>query len=227
VDWSQEASLRRARARPLGGCRRSLLSIALAVVLLIGVAVLLTPVSALLFAPWAIGLDGSPTLTGTWVGPMRSKWGSEYHLYLDLGWEPPRGRTARARLIGEAWICNRAGTGFRLEVSGDADRSANDVRIDVEARESRYRESLPLRGAWDGGETLRLSAFTSPFGPEGELRGSRSTVSSSTTDATGRLVELYPTDLTPDQVPADSFPEVTLRKGGEADYQAGCRAIAG
>jgi hypothetical protein len=184
-----------------------------------------------LFAPWAMSLDGGPTLTGTWVGPLRSKWGSEYHLILDLQWDPPRirgsrrsRRSSRARLVGEARICNRAGTEFRLAVSGDADRDAKDVRVDVEARDSQYRESLPLRGSWHG-DTLQLAAFTTPFGPEGELRGARSTVSSSTTDAAGRFVELYPSDLTPDQVPSDSFPDVMLRKGGEADFRSGCDAI--
>jgi hypothetical protein len=208
------------------GIGRGVLHAALGIMLLVAVAAILRPISALLFAPWAIGIDGGPTLTGTWVGPMRSKWGSEYYIYLDLGWEPPHGRTARARLTGEAWICNRAGKEFRLEVSGDADRPAQNVRIDAEARDSRYRESLPLRGAWNR-DTLRLSAFASPFGPEGELRGSRSTVSSSTSDAAGRFVELYPTGLGPDQVPADSFPDLTLHKGDSADYQAQCRMIRG
>ena len=226
VDRRHEATVRVARAGPLGGCGRNVLGCALVIVLLLGFSMLLTPISALLFAPWAIGFDGRPTLTGTWVGPLRSKWGSEYFLHLDLGWEPPHGRTARARLTGDAWICNRAGKEFRLEVSGSADRAATDVRVDAEARDSRYRESLPLHGAWNG-DTLRLTAFTTPFGPEGELRGSRSTVSSITTDASGRSVEVYPADLRPDQVPGDSFPDVTLKKGGEADYRAGCRAIAG
>jgi hypothetical protein len=125
---------------------------------------------------------------------------------------------------GAALVCNRVGKEFRLALSGDADRDAQDVRVDLEARDSRYRESLPLRGAWHG-ETLRLAAFTSPFGPEGELRGGRSTVSRSETDQDGRSVEVYPTDLDSDQVPADSFPDVTLRKGSEADYQAGCQAM--
>jgi hypothetical protein len=208
------------------GIGRDVLHGVLAIILLVAVVAVLRPISALLFAPWAIGIDGGPTLTGTWVGPMRSKWGSEYYLYLDLGWEPPRGRTPRARLTGEAWICNRAGKEFRLEVSGDADRQAQNVRIDAEARDSQYRESLPLRGAWNR-DTLQLTAFTSPFGPEGELRGSRSTVSSSTSDAAGRFVELYPTGLGPDQVPADSFPDLTLHKGDSADYRAQCRTIGG
>ena len=216
--------MRAERARLLRGCGRNVQGLALAVAIIVGLMAVLTPVSAFLFAPWAIGLDGGATLTGTWVGPLRSKWGSEYHVYLDLDWVAPRGRTSRAGLSGTARVCNRSGKEFRMEVRGDADRSASDVRIDVEARESRYRESLPLRGAWHG-DTLQLSAFTSPFGPEGELRGGRSTVSSSTTDQAGRLVELYPTDLGPNQVPADSFPQVTLRKGGEAEYRAGCRAI--
>ena len=185
-------------------------------------------------APWSRSVDGSPTLTGTWVGPLRSKWGSEYHLYLDLRWDPPRFRGSRGSrrnlrgdLIGEARICNQAGKEFRLAVSGEADRSAQEVRVSAEARDSQYRESLPLRGSWHG-DTLQLSAFTAfttPFGPEGELRGSRSTVSSSTTDANGQFVELYPSDLTPDQVPSDSFPEILLRKGDEASYRAGCTAI--
>jgi hypothetical protein len=201
------------------------------IILLVAFAYLLEPINLVLFAPWAMSLDGGPTLTGTWVGPLRSKWGSEYHLYLDLKWDPPRIRgsrgsrpASRSNLVGEARICNRAGKEFRLAVSGAADRAASDVRVDVEARDSQYRESLPLRGAWHG-ETLQLSAFTTPFGPEGELRGGRSTVSSSTTDAAGRFVELYPTDLSPDQVPADSFPDVVLRKGGEADFRSGCQAI--
>lgn len=224
MDWDRDAMMRAERARLLRGCGRNVLGLLLAVAIVVAVASILTPVSAFLFAPWAIGLGGSPTLTGNWVGPLRSKWGGEYHLYLDLDWVPPRGRTSRAGLAGTARICNRFGKELHLTVSGDADRSASDVRIDVEARESRYRESLPLRGSWHG-DTLRLSAFTSPFGPEGELRGARSTVSSSTTDEAGRFVQLYPTGLTPDQVPSDSFPEVTLRKDGEAEYRAGCRAI--
>lgn len=208
------------------------MGLALAVVILVVASMILTPVSAFILAPWSMGLGGGPTLTGTWVGPLRSQWGSEYHLSLDLAYEPPHGHTSRRRrtrlrgeLVGEARICNRAGKEFRLEVSGSADRPANDVEINLEARDSQYRESLPLRGAWHG-ETLRLAAFTSPFGPEGELRGSRSTVSSSTTDAAGQLVALYPTDLGPDQVPADSFPDVTLHKGGEAEFRSGCRTIA-
>jgi hypothetical protein len=232
VGRDREASVRAERARLLRGCGRNILGLALAVALLVGVSFVLTPISQLLFAPWSMGLGGAPTLTGTWTGPLRSKWGSEYYLHLDLAWDPPRLNTSRSRgrsssradLVGTARICNRAGKEFRLEVSGDADRSASEVRIDAEARDSRYRESLPLRGAWHG-DTLDLSAFTSPFGPEGELRGARSTVTSTTTDQAGRLVELYPTGLTPDQVPGDSFPQVTLRKGGEAEFRAGCQSV--
>lgn len=201
-----------------------MLRLALVAGLLVGLTAVLRPVSAMLFAPWSIARPGGQTLTGNWVGDLRSKWGSEYHLYLELGWEPPRGRTARARLTGAARVCNRAGREHRLVVSGDADRDAADVRLDLEAGDSRYRESLPLRGAWHG-ETLRLSAFTSPFGPEGELRGGRSTVSRSTTDEQGQFVDEYPTDLAPDQVPGDSFPDVILRKAGEAEYQAGCARL--
>ena len=221
---SREASVRAARAGLLRRVGRSALCLALAVALLIGLTAVLTPIFALLFAPWAIDWGGGPTLTGAWVGPLRSNWGSEYHLYVELGWEPPRGRTSRAYLTGTAWVCNRTGAEFRLEVRGDADRAAQDVDLDLEASASGYGESLPLRGAWHG-DTLRLSAFTSPFGPEGELRGSRSTVSSSTTDKNGRFVALYPTGLGPNQVPADSFPDVTLRKGGEAEYEAGCTSL--
>jgi hypothetical protein len=224
VDQDREASLRAARAGLLRGIRRSILSLVLILAIVVGVSMLLTPIVALIFAPWSIGQGGSPTLTGTWTGHLRSKWGSEYHLFLDLGWEGPGRRSSRANLIGTAWVCNRAGRELRLRVSGDANRDASDVRIDLEARDSQYRESLPFRGAWHG-ETLQLSAFTSPFGPEGELRGARSTVSSSTTDKDGRFVELYPTDLGPNQVPADSFPDVTLKKAGQAEYQAGCRAF--
>ena len=234
MDPNREAPAWAARPRPRRRVGTGILRGVLVLILLVALYEAFAPIYALLFAPWAIDLGGRPTLTGTWVGPMRSRWGSAYHLYLDLRWEPPRARSSRrgrvssrGTLVGEARICNPAGKEFRLEVRGDADRDAQDVRVDADARESQYRESLPLRGAWDGGETLRLSAFTSPFGPEGELRGGRSTVTSTTTDAAGHLVELYPTDLGPDRVPGDSFPDVTLRKGGEADHQVGCRAIQG
>jgi hypothetical protein len=60
------------------GIGRDVLHAVLAIILLVAVVAVLRPISALLFAPWAIGIDGGPTLTGTWVGPMRSKWGSEY-----------------------------------------------------------------------------------------------------------------------------------------------------
>jgi hypothetical protein len=221
VEWDRDATRRTARAGLLRGVLQGTLRLVLLVGLLAGLIAALRPVSAALFAPWSIGRPGGQTLTGSWVGPLRSKWGSEYHLYVELGWEPPRGRTSRAKLTGTARVCTRAGREYRLLVSGDADRDAQDVRLDLEARESRYRESLPLRGAWHG-DTLRVAAFTSPFGPEGGLRGGRSTVSRSTTDQRGRFVEEYPTDLTPDQVPADSFPDVTLRKGGEPEFRAGC-----
>jgi hypothetical protein len=224
VGRNWELSVREARAALLRGVVRNALRLAMAVAILLGLAAVLTPISALLFAPWAIDWGGGPTLTGTWVGPLRSTWGSAYHLYVELDWEPPRGRTSRATLTGTAWVCTRADAEFRLDVRGDADRAAHDVDLDLEARDSRYRESLPLRGAWHG-DTLRLSAFTSPFGPEGELRGNRSTVSSSTTDKDGRFVALYPTGLAPNQVPADSFPDVTLRKGGEDEYRAGCTSL--
>ena len=231
MDRDRGARVEAERARLLGGCGRNILGLILVVVILFGAVMILTPVAAFISAPWSLGLGGAPTLTGSWVGSLRSKWGSEYHLHLDLAWEPPRIRTSRrgrsssrADLTGKARICNRAGKELRLAVSGDADRSASDVRIDLEVRESPYRESLPLRGAWHG-DTLQVDAFTTPFGPEGELRGGRSTVSSTTTDQAGRLVELYPTDLGPNQVPADSFPRVTLHKGGEAEYRAGCRAL--
>jgi hypothetical protein len=224
VDDDYEARLREARGRLLRGIGRNVARLGLAVGALVALSMLLTAVSEVLFAPWALGWGGSPTLTGEWAGPLRSKWGSEYYLYLDLDWKAPRGRTSRAGLIGAARICTRAGKEHQMTISGDADPSAQDVRIDVEARQSRYRESLPLRGAWDG-ETLRLSAFTTPFGPDGELIGGRAMVSSSTTDREGRFVSLYPTNLTPNQVPADDFPEVTLRKGGAAAYQSGCQAL--
>jgi hypothetical protein len=224
VDSSREARIRAARAGLLRGIGRGVVRLVLVLVLLFGLTVLLTSISALIFAPWSIDWGGSPTLTGAWTGPLRSKWGSEYHVFLELDWEAPRGRTSRAGLVGTAWICNRAGREIRLDIRGDANRDASDVRLDLEAHDSPYRESLPLRGVWHG-ETLRLSAFTSPFGPEGELRGARSTVSSTTTDQAGRLVELYPTGLGSDQMPADSFPDVTLRKAGEAEHEAGCRAL--
>jgi len=126
VSRSREASVRAARAGLLRRVGRSALCLALAVALLIGLTAVLTPIFALLFAPWAIDWGGGPTLTGAWVGPLRSNWGSEYHLYVELGWEPPRGRTSRAYLTGTAWVCNRTGAEFRLEVRGDADRAAQD-----------------------------------------------------------------------------------------------------
>lgn len=210
---------------------QGVLPLALLLIALTALALVFDSISLFLYAPWARSVDGGPTLTGTWVGPLRSRWDSEYYLSLDLQWDPPRYRSSRGRrrgfrgdLIGEARICNRAGKVFRLAVDGDANRDAQDVRVSAEARESQHRESLPLRGAWHG-ETLQLTAFTTPFGPEGELRGGRSTVSSSTSDANGQFVELYPSNLTQDQVPSDSFPEITLRKGDEAAFRAGCDAI--
>jgi hypothetical protein len=225
MDWDLDAARRSARTRLLRRVARSAGGVLLAIGALVGLSVALRPVSAVLFAPWAIARPGGETLTGAWIGPLRSQWGSEYYLSMELGWEPPRGRTSRAKLTGMARVCNRAGHELRLAVSGDADRDAEDVRLDLEARDSRYRESLPLRGAWRG-ETLHMTAFTSPFGPEGALRGGRSTVSRSTTDRNGHFVAEYPADLAPDQVPGDSFPEVTLRKGGEAEYRAGCGSLA-
>ena len=125
MSGNQDAFGRPVRSRSRGGCGRDLLGAALALGLLVAIAVfVLEPVHTLLFAPWSIGRDGSPTLTGTWVGPLRSRWGSDYYLYLDLKLEPPRlrgrrgsrrsRRSPRADLVGEARVCNQAGKEFRL-----------------------------------------------------------------------------------------------------------------
>lgn len=71
--------------------RRQIIGLVLVAGLVIAATYALTPIVALIFAPWSISQGGSPTLTGTWAGPLRSKWGSEYHLLLSLDWESPGG----------------------------------------------------------------------------------------------------------------------------------------
>ena len=120
--WAGIADRVRAqRARLLGGCGRNILGLVLVVAIIVAAYTILTPISQFIVAPWSMGLGGSPTMTGSWVGSLRSKWGGEYYLHLTLEWDPPsmrgssRSRRASSRgdLTGTARICNRAGKEFR------------------------------------------------------------------------------------------------------------------
>jgi len=153
-------------------------------------------------APWSFELLG-PTLTGTWEGPMQARLGARYRLYLVLEFNYRNGRGYKP-LTGSGRICSQHRETYEYTLRGDADRSGNDVELNLTYGDPvRSALGMRLQGAWDG-STLTLRPRYNPFMPDGSFLLHR-TVSTSEPD--------------------DSFEPAQLRRADLAAFEAACRRL--
>lgn len=152
----------RRRRRRLGCVTRLLLLlviVAVALGLVYGFDILVT-------APWAYGIFGRSTLTGSWTGTVQTQRGARYVFYLhlehsryftDLPTTEGTGRGGLGKIFGSLSWCARDGLTRSLTVEGTADHSASHVNIGVHVpdhpRSGLYPSSF--HGAWHG-STLAL-----------------------------------------------------------------------
>lgn len=113
----------------------------------------------LLFAPWAYGWFGQPTLTGTWVGTMTTHSGVRYVVYLQLERDrnykgtPLNSRGGEADIDGHAAWCARGVPGTTTTtIFGSANRSASNMSLGTHMLLNPPPGPYPLyfRGAWHG-----------------------------------------------------------------------------
>jgi hypothetical protein len=89
-----------------------------------------------IFAPWAFGLTGRPTLTGDWMGTLRAPNGTPQEIYLQLGLDQTHNGTflntrGRADLDGHLSWCAPGIRTTTSEIYGSANRSASSVIVAV------------------------------------------------------------------------------------------------
>src|SRR5947209_13005500 len=128
------------------GCLTSVVLTIFICALLLGLASL---AKALVFAPWASGILGRPTLTGGWSGTMRMHNGAQYGIYLRLGYNEDSKVTT---LDGQLSWCTRGAQTTTARVAGNANWSASDVRFFSYAPAHPQPGLRPsnFRGAWHG-----------------------------------------------------------------------------
>lgn len=136
------------------GCLTTLLAL-----VLVGAVVFVVDYGGdyLLFAPWAYGFFGQPTLTGSWTGAMSTHRGVRYVVYLQLNRDRNRHGTAlatrgQADIDGHASWCAHGIPNTTTTLFGYANRSASSIVL--ETNELRHPPPglfpLDFRGAWHG-----------------------------------------------------------------------------
>lgn len=177
------------------GCVSSLVGLALVCAVLFGLDY---GAKALLFAPWAYGVLGRPTLTGGWTGILTAHEGARYAIYLRLDYNQDSKFTP---LGGRLSWCTRGVPSTTATVAGNANWSGSDVKFTAYTPLHPHPGLQPsaFRGTWHG-DTLVLRV-------ELDLYQNHAYVMSS--------------DL-PDEVRPVL---VTLQKRGYSVYQAACSRI--
>ena len=118
----------------------------------------------LLLYPWALHMGGrfTPALTWHGYGRMHSSTGADYGLYLNLGFDMPRGRSSMGHpnnLRGSALLCTPQGALYKFEVSGreDAWLDTDGKKMDLYLRtpkDADVRIRFDLYGGWQGKELV-------------------------------------------------------------------------
>jgi hypothetical protein len=185
------------------GCLTALLALLVLAALALGIDY---GADALLFAPWAYGILGRPTLTGGWDGTLRTLGGTQYAVYLQLNRSQSSRGTflnsrGRADLDGHLSWCARGVPSATSRVYGTANRSASIVILEASAPPHPRPGLLPyeFRGAWHG-STLVLHVLFRVYNGHAYV---------------------YSTAI-PDEVRAV---RLALQKRGYSAYQAACARI--
>ncbi len=153
--------MERQRRRRLG-CGAQLILLLVIAAVAIGLAYAF---DMLVIAPWAYGMFGRSTLTGSWTGTAQAQDGARYVFYLDLVHSrnltdlPAMEGSKRGfgELSGTLSWCAQDGRTKSLPVEGGADHSASDVNIRVHLPDHPETGLYPsyFQGAWHG-STLAL-----------------------------------------------------------------------
>ena len=151
----------------------------------------------LIYAPWALNLDGGPSLEGSWEGTLRARQGAEYRLSLTMQHHDRDGRRRRTRqettIEGSARLCAPTGTVYEYTLSGGADDAGEQLRLVLTYPDpAQSALGLRLEARWSEGaaDTLRIvSVANNPFLPDGTFQLVRS-ISSSDPDDSFQPAEL-------------------------------------
>jgi hypothetical protein len=166
-------------------------------------------VIAVVAYPWAIPLPGRETLTGGWVGELRSNKGPRAWLYMNLhiasGYKA-RPLSGSTRLGDDAAVCTSQRR-IALSIAGYTTAWSGE-RVDLLLRP--VKPSPPelrfdVLGTWDG-HTL-------------ELRESGRSLAETLNE---------PTDIAAVQSPGSSqWIAATLRRGTRSEFEAACATLGG
>jgi hypothetical protein len=189
--------------------------------ILMGAALLLVvtvgaeAVGRLLFAPWSIGFGGRETMTGPWVGSLKTQHAAEHGLFLVLEYKERPGPSYRSgggalginNIKGRATLCTPKSERYEYEVSGKADPLGGIEDLWLEYGDPRLSGlGLKLTGAWRDG-ALHLTVTKNPFLPDGRLLASRTSSSNDPLD------------------PDDYFAPATLTERNAGAFEATCQRI--
>jgi hypothetical protein len=140
-------------------------------------------VDYLLYAPWAYGWFGQPTLTGTWEGTVRADGGTPYVLYLQLDrYRNRRNGTpyttfGRADIGGHVSWCAPSIRNATSSLYGNANRSASSIVLETQNLSHLPAGLFPIRfqGAWHR-TTLALGVLFNRSTGRGYITGGPNTV---------------------------------------------------
>jgi hypothetical protein len=157
------AGVRRAQVRALAnllsgcGCGpRGCLSTLLVLALGIAAWLLFQWGWRLVVDPWSVPLGGRPTLTGEWVGTIRTVSTLRLGLALRLDYagvgESGEGRRTRSSIRGSGQLCNRRGERFDYDVRGGAaEWSGGTSALTLSSRDTSVNgSSWSFRVRWEG-----------------------------------------------------------------------------
>jgi hypothetical protein len=151
------------------GCLGALLGIVLVIAV---VFVVENGADYLLYAPWAYGYFGQPTLTGSWTGTMTAHSGVRYAVYLQLNRDRTRRGTplngfGKADIDGHVSWCARGIRNGTSTLFGHANRSASDVVLEIQDFSHLPAGLFPIRfqGAWHGSSLALHVVFYLSLGP--------------------------------------------------------------
>ena len=190
-----------------------LLSLVLLVIVLSGTT-LFTYAHERLAARWAFGIDGHAPLTGDWVGQLITATGRARVVHVELAIAEANSRS-RSRvsqgaphgtLEGTLHSCDEHGTIREYTVDGEPkDRDARSFSIHAKPVEKPPSQGLTfnwIQGRWDGADRLEMRpSFVWTRG---------------TGAATG-----------PDFPETQRDPELSMQRGGEAEFSVMCERIRG
>lgn len=151
----------------------------------------------MIYAPWALNLDGGPTLEGSWEGTLRARQGAEYRLSLTMQHHDRDGRRRRTRqettIEGSARLCAPTGAVYEYTLTGGADDAGQQLRLTLTYPDPvQSALGLRLEANWSeaAADILRIvSVPTNPFLPDGTFQVVRS-VSSGDPDDSFQPAEL-------------------------------------